>query len=88
MALTTRQRNKLPDSAFAMPASRRYPVPTKAQAKAAGISPAQNARTHASALSYAARRDTAGSYPMIAKVVKGRGVITPGRNPGNGGRRK
>jgi hypothetical protein len=87
MALTTKQRNKLPDSAFAMPASRRYPVPTKAQAKAAGISPAQNARTHASALSYAGRGDTASSYPAIAKVVKKRGVITPGKFKGNGGRK-
>ena len=36
MALTTKQRNALPDNAFAYPKKRKYPVPTKAQAKKVG----------------------------------------------------
>jgi hypothetical protein len=50
MPLTTRQRNALPRSAFALksgPRSNwRYPAPTKAQARKAGISEASRARTH------------------------------------------
>lgn len=72
MALTSKQRNALPDSAFAIPSKRKYPVPTQAQAKAAGISEAQRLRTHRSALSFAARSDTAGSYNQIAAKVRAR----------------
>lgn len=81
MALSARQRNKLPASAFAYPTARKYPVPTKAQAAKAGISEAQRLRIHRSALSYAARTSTSGSYRTVAKVVKTRsnGKITPGR---------
>ena len=32
MALTTKERNKLPDSAFGLPGSRRYPMPTRQHA--------------------------------------------------------
>ena len=32
MSLTTKQRNKLPDSAFGLPGSRRYPMPTRQHA--------------------------------------------------------
>jgi hypothetical protein len=81
MALSAQQRNKLPPSAFAYPAKRKYPVPTKSQAAAAGISEAQRLRIHRSALSYAARADTTGSYGHVAKAVKRRsgGKITPSR---------
>jgi hypothetical protein len=81
MALSAQQRNKLPASAFAYPSARKYPVPTKTQAAAAGISEAQRLRIHRSALSYAARADTSGSYSHVAKAVQRRsgGKITPGR---------
>jgi hypothetical protein len=81
MALTSQQRKKLPASAFAYPSQRKYPVPTQSQAAAAGISEAQRLRIHRSALSYAARADTTGSYRHVAKAVKGRsgGKVTPGR---------
>lgn len=38
MALTATQRRRLPRSAFAIPSRRAYPIPTKAQARRAGIS--------------------------------------------------
>jgi hypothetical protein len=81
MALTARQRNKLPSSAFAYPAARKYPVPTKAQAAAAGISETQRLRIHRSALSYAARTNTSGSYRTVAKHVRNRsnGKVVPRR---------
>jgi GrpB-like predicted nucleotidyltransferase (UPF0157 family) len=72
MALTSKQRNKLPNSAFAMPSKRAYPVPTKAQAKAAGISEAQRVRMMRNALARAAQPQTRGSYPTVAKVVRAR----------------
>jgi hypothetical protein len=84
MALSSQQRNKLPASAFAYPSQRKYPVPTQAQAQAAGISEAQRLRVHRSALSYAGRSDTSGSHAHVAKLVKGRsgGKITPGKYKG------
>lgn len=69
MALTARQRNALPASAFAYPKTRKYPVPTKAQAARAGISEAQRLRTHRNALSRAAQRNTAGSYRHVSGHV-------------------
>jgi len=89
MALTAKQRNKLPSSAFVYPAKRSYPVPTAAQAKAAGISAQQMLTMHRAALSYSARSDTTGSYPTVAKAVKARsgGKITPGKFKGNGARK-
>lgn len=76
MALTARQRNALPRSAFALhsgPRSNwRYPTPTKAQARKAGISERQRARTHRAALSYAARRNTRGSTATVRKAVASR----------------
>lgn len=57
MAPTKRQRSRLPASAFAMPSKRKYPINTKARAKAA--------------LAYAARSSTDGNYAYIrAKVLK------------------
>jgi len=56
VALTARQRNALPDSAFIDRVRRRFPVPTKAQARRAGISEIQRLRTLRSALSRAGQQ--------------------------------
>jgi hypothetical protein len=56
MALTARQRNRLPAAAFIDRANRRFPAPTKAQARTAGISEAQRLRTLRSALSRAGQQ--------------------------------
>lgn len=72
MALTGKQRAALPDSAFAYPAKRAYPVPTKAQARKAGISEAQRQRTHRAALSMSAKRSTSGSKRHVSGKVKRR----------------
>lgn len=40
--LTSKQRRKLPKSAFALPGSRRYPIDTKARARNALARAAQN----------------------------------------------
>lgn len=69
MALTARQRNALPNSAFAYPSLRKYPVPTKAQARKAGISERQRQGIHRNALSRAAQRNTHGSYGHVARHV-------------------
>ena len=55
MALTARQRNALPAAAFLDRANRRFPVPTRAQAKRAGISEAQRGRTLRNVLARAAQ---------------------------------
>jgi hypothetical protein len=72
MALTAKQRKALPPSAFAYPAQRKYPVPTKAQAKRAGISEAQRLRLHRNALARANQPQTSGSYQHVARKVKRR----------------
>ena len=59
MALTARQRKKLPPSAFADPAHRRFPIPTQTQARNAGISEAQRAATLRNALSRAGQSQPA-----------------------------
>lgn len=79
MALTAKQRAKLPNSAFAYPASRKYPVPTKAQAAKAGISETQRLGLARNALSRSAQKGTSGSYATVAKTVKKRTPVTPGR---------
>ena len=85
MALTTRQRNALPRSAFLYaPADKprsawRYPVPTKAMAQRAGISEAQRQRTARAAVAYSARRDTVGSKRAVAPVARQRAGATPAR---------
>ena len=78
MALTARQRNALPRAAFAIapkgsPRSAwKYPVPTRAHARAAGIPEGQRQRTLAAAKSFAGRRSTAGSFRQIAPVANRR----------------
>ena len=79
MALSARQRNKLPASAFAYPAKRAYPVPTKNQAKKAGISERQRLGLHRNALSRAASSKTSGSYGHVAKKVKARSPVKPSK---------
>lgn len=79
MALTARQRNKLPKSAFAYPSSRKYPVPTKTQAKKAGISERQRLGLHRNALARAAQSNTSGSYSRVAKKVAVRSKVKPSR---------
>jgi hypothetical protein len=69
MALTARQRNALPRSAFAYPSQRKYPVPTKAQARRAGISERQRVNIHRNALSRAAQANTRGSTSHVRSVV-------------------
>lgn len=69
MALTAKQRKALPASAFAYPAKRTYPVPTRTQAKKAGISETQRLGLHRNALARAAQKSTSGSYGHVAKHV-------------------
>jgi hypothetical protein len=72
MALTAKQRNKLPNSAFAYPSKRAYPVPTKAQARKAGISETQRLGLHRNALSRAAQTNTTGSSRHVRSKVAAR----------------
>ena len=72
MPLTAAQRRRLPSSAFVYPKQRKYPVPTKAQARKAGISEKQRLATHRNALSRGAQKKTSGSYTGVAKKVKAR----------------
>lgn len=85
MRLTASQRNKLPPSAFVYHPARtkagqaktaangyRYPVPTKAQARKAGISETQRQSIHQAALRYSGRKNTAGTRGQISRVVKAR----------------
>jgi hypothetical protein len=79
MALSGKQRAKLPSSAFAYPGKRAYPVPTKAQARKAGISEKQRVGLHRNALSRAAQSGTTGSYRHVAKHVARRSSVKPAR---------
>ena len=72
MALTAKQRNALPKSAFAIPSRRSYPIPTKAQARKAGISERQRVGLLRNALGRAGQSGTAGSYRSIAPKVRAR----------------
>lgn len=78
MALTAKQRRRLPRSAFALKGQAgkrstwRYPVPTKAHARRAGISEAQRQRTLTAAKAYASRRTTAGSPRHVHAVANRR----------------
>jgi hypothetical protein len=80
--LTAAQRNKLPPSAFVYHPAKaktgqaktaangyRYPVPTRAQARKAGISESQRQTIHSAAVSYGARRSTHGSKATIKSAV-------------------
>jgi hypothetical protein len=80
MALTSRQRAALPDSAFAYPSQRKYPVPTKAQARHAGISERQRLGLHRNALSRSAQSGTSGSYRHVARKVTARSGVATSRH--------
>jgi hypothetical protein len=54
-------------------------VPTKAQARKAGISEAQRLRAHRNALSRAAQSGTSGSYGHVARHVSRRSSVKPSR---------
>ena len=85
MALTAKQRNRLPASAFVYPSRRAYPVPTKAQARRAGISETQRVRTVRNALARANQPQTSGSYGKVARVARRRAgtkVASVGRRRG------
>jgi hypothetical protein len=76
--MTARQRSRLPRSAFVYaPKGRprsawKYPVPTKAQARKAGISETQRQGIHRAAVSYSARKSTAGSKRTVGATVRKR----------------
>lgn len=72
MALTAKQRRKLPNSAFAYPKQRKYPTPSKAQAKRAGISETQRVNLHRNALAQAAKRSTSGTVSHVKAHVRKR----------------
>jgi hypothetical protein len=75
MALTAKQRAKLPPSAFVYPSTRKYPVPTKAQAQKAGISEKQRIATHRAAKAYVARKSTSGTPAKVNALVHKRGPL-------------
>jgi hypothetical protein len=75
MALTAKQRNALPDSAFVYRSTRKYPVPTKAQARRAGISERQRLGLHRNALSRAAQSHTSGSPSRVRALVARRSKV-------------
>jgi hypothetical protein len=79
VTLTAAQRNRLPNSAFAYPKQRKYPVPTKTQAAKAGISERQRLGLHRNALSRSAQTGTTGSYRHVAAHVNRRSTVTPAR---------
>ena len=79
MALTTKQRNALPDNAFAYPKKRKYPVPTKKQAKKAGISEKKRLAIHRNALARAAQKGTGGTYSTVLKKVQKRSGVSKGK---------
>jgi hypothetical protein len=86
MALTAKQRNALPRSAFAIPTRRAYPMPTKAQARKAGIGERQRLGLHRNALARASQSNTGGSYARMGKIARARtggAVATVGRAKGN-----
>jgi hypothetical protein len=74
MALTAKQRNRLPRSAFVYHSgprsSWRFPVPTKAQARKAGISERQRQGILRNALSRSAQRNTRGSPSRVRAKVR------------------
>ena len=85
MALTAKQRNALPDSAFALPSVRKFPVPTKTQARNAGISEQQRLATIRNGLARSAQAGTRSNYPTIARLARtraGEAIPTVSRSQG------
>lgn len=69
VALTAKQRRKLPNSAFAYSKQRKYPTPSKAQARRAGISERQRVNLHRNALARAAQKGTSGTVKHVKSQV-------------------
>ena len=80
-SLSAVQRAKLPPSAFAYPAARKYPVPTASQARRVGISERQRLALHRNALSRAGQPKTMGSYSTVAAVVRRRSNVAATPKP-------
>ena len=78
MALTAKQRNALPRSAFLDPARRRFPVPTAAQARAAGIGEAQRLRTLRNALARAAQPQKRGAKKVTPGATRRKVALRAG----------
>jgi hypothetical protein len=92
--LSARQRNKLPRSAFLDPTNRRFPVPTKGQARTAGISESQRLGILRNALARSAQRQARGvktvTPAMTRRKVAARagGAIASVQGRGGGGGRR
>lgn len=69
MALTAKQRNALPPSAFLDRKNRRFPVPTKSQARHAGISEHARVNTLRSALSRSAQPQARGVKKVTPRMA-------------------
>ena len=82
MAMTAAQRRKLPRSAFlyapkGSPRSAwRYPVPTKGQARKAGIGEAQRQRIAKNAVARSAQHHTRGSRRLVEPAARARAGAT------------
>jgi len=80
--LSAAQRNRLPRSAFAIKSGTRsnwaYPMPTKGQARKAGISEAKRQRMLRAAASYSARSTTRGSPGRIQPAAKAKAARAGG----------
>jgi hypothetical protein len=94
MALTSKQRNALPTSAFLDPRNRRFPVPTKAQAAKAGIPEGQRVRTLRNALARAAQPQARGAKRVTPATVqrnvatRAAGQVASVKGKGGGSRRR
>ena len=69
-SLTAAQRNALPRSAFLDPVGRRFPVPTKAQARTAHISEAQRLGILRNALARASQRQRPGAKRVTPTAAR------------------
>jgi hypothetical protein len=78
MGLTAKQRNALPRSAFLDPARRRFPVPTAAQARSAGIGEAQRLRTLRNALARAAQPQKRGAKRVTPTAARRKVALRAG----------
>lgn len=70
MPLTAKQRNALPPSAFLDPARRRFPAPTKTQARKAGISETQRLGILRNALARAGQRQAPGTRRVTPAAAR------------------
>lgn len=78
MALTAKQRNALPRSAFLDPANRRFPVPTAAQARRAGIGERQRLGILRNALARASQRQARGVKKVTPAATRRKVALRAG----------